>query len=191
MKRALSIASTVASVAVVLGLLGLLVWAIIRGVEAEPAIVGSLGTAALGVIGGIATAGYQGRVERRESAERQRREAITPYYERLIEYVRGLAESTDAGDPSPDDVKFLGDLQDKLLLWGRAPMIRDWAESMRTAERVAKGEAKMIESMLAYAGILLAIRKELGHDDSQLDVRDLLRVFVTDIDEHLLPAADR
>jgi len=72
-------------------------------------------------------------------------------------------------------------LQDKLLIWGPAPVVRAWAQAMRIFE----SDPEPTDALPAYAGLLRAIREDLDHDDSQLDTRDLLRLFVTDIDDHL------
>jgi hypothetical protein len=169
----------------ILAVVGVLVWAIARGVEADPALVGSLVAAGLSVVGGIAVAGYQARLQRKEAAERTHREEITPYYRKLIKVVRGLGKRSSKGRSSDrQDIAFLGDLQDQMLLWSGSKVIRAWVEAMRLAET----NPDPADITIAYGQILLAIREELGHEDADLDVRDFLRVFITDIDKHLPPS---
>lgn len=92
--------STAVGLVIVLGLLGLIVWGIVRGIHEDPALVATVLTAGVTVVGGIGVAGYQGRVQRRETAERIRREKITDYYEALIKYVSDMAEHADLEEPS-------------------------------------------------------------------------------------------
>lgn len=39
--------------------------------------------------------------------------------------------------------------------------------------------------ILDWGNMLLAIRKDSGHGDRKLDKRDLLRITITDVDQHL------
>jgi hypothetical protein len=49
----------------------------------------------------------------------------------------------------------------------------------------AEANGSTLGAVQAYEGLLLAIRKDLGHDDSDLPKWDLLRVFISDLDDHL------
>ena len=42
--------------------------------------------------------------------------------------------------------------------------------------------------MVAWEVLLRAIRKDLGHDDADLPLYELLRLFITDFDEYFEPA---
>lgn len=86
------------------------------------------------------------------------------------------------GSRRPDyKTQFMASFQDKLLIWGSAPVVAAWANAMRVFE--SKPEPR--DATVAYAVLLRAFRSELDHDDGSLDNRDLLRLFITDIDEHL------
>jgi hypothetical protein len=67
-------------------------------------LVGALATTGITVVSGIAVAGWQARVQRREAAERLQRETITPYYDKLIRMVSSRALIADDVDPSEDAV---------------------------------------------------------------------------------------
>lgn len=68
-----------------------------------------------------------------------------------------------------------------MLMWSNAQTISTWVEAMRLLETEPGPE----EATLSWGRVLRAIRAELGHDDSSLDTRTLLRMIITDIDDHL------
>jgi hypothetical protein len=165
------IAATVA-----LAALGLAAWAFVRAAIDEPAVVGSVVT----VVGGFLGVQWQQRRVERDRLAQARRDEIAPTYKQLIEWFRTAG---DADKPTSEQEEFFVDLQNKLLLFGPAPVLQAWASGMRTVEAGEEdGDPK--KPILAYAEILKAIRADLGHDDSNLANRDLLRVFINDIDEH-------
>jgi hypothetical protein len=158
---------------------GIAIWAIIRGIQQEPAIVGSLMTA----LSGLGILALQQRGQRKDAIRQARREQLAPLYEKLTNLVRTIAKvDSEAGQRRAEQV--LSEFQDKLLIWGPPSLVRAWANAMRTFER----DPSSSEAVMAYAEILLEIRSELGQDDQELDPRDLLRLFITDIDEVLPPA---
>lgn len=110
-----------------------------------------------------------------------RREQLSPMYDGLTGVVRSLGGDDSKRATQRKAEQSLGTFQDKLLIWGPPALIQAWADAMRTFER----ETESVEAMLAYAGILREIRRELGHNDAELDARDLLRLFVNDIDAHI------
>lgn len=138
----------------VISVAGLAVWAFIEAVQAEPAIVGSVATAALAV-GGVV---WQQRRTERERLAEVRRERMAPMYEDLLGFVLRGGQSSEQGEPPEDLSAFMKDLKGRQLLLGASE---------------------------AYEGLLRAIRRDLGHDDSDLAKWDLLRVFINDLDDHL------
>jgi hypothetical protein len=161
---------------------GVLIWAIVEGVNANPSVVGSLLAAGISVAGGIGVASYSAGLQRREAAERVQREKMAPYYETVIQMVSTMAENVDEeGQARQEDIEALSALTNNMLLWSSPETIMTWTESMR----VTQGDPSPVEAMLAFSRILRAIRAELGHKDAELDARDLLRVIINDIDDHI------
>lgn len=167
----------------IVGAVGGFVWILVEGVRADPGLVGALVTTGITVVSGIAIAGWQARIQRRETAERLQRETIAPYYDKLIRQVSNRAESVESGGPSQEDIDAMSEIQHQMLMWSGADTINAWTEAMRIIETQPSPE----EMMLQYSRVLRAIRAELGLDDSNLDARNLLRVLITDIDEHIPP----
>jgi hypothetical protein len=161
----------------VVGLIGLGAWAFLQGIQEEPAVLGALATAASAIV----VVSLQQRAQRRDAIKEARREQLVPLYEGITTQMRTLAK---APSPTPELEAFMAMLQDKLVIWGPAPVVKAWVDAIRVFE----SEPDPSDALLAYATLLRAIREDLDHDDSQLDTRDLLRLFVTDIDDHLPPS---
>lgn len=145
--------------------------ALIYSLVLDPAIAGPVA----GAIGVIAVAVVQRRWEKKQELERSRREQMSPIYERLVGILR---ESPGKEETS----EFFKDLTTKMLLYGPAPIIKEWIEfrlrGMSTAD-----DPTNPTSLLNYEKLLLLVRKDLGHDDSKLKRGDLLRIYVNDFDE--------
>ncbi|HEX4805453.1 MAG TPA: hypothetical protein VFU94_06100 [Conexibacter sp.] len=163
---------TALSVVVVVALAGVLGYAIIRGVTADPAVVGSFLTAAIAFV----AVEFGRQREKRLQLLQSHRERMAPIYEDLLKMmVRGAR----AG--SRPDERFMREFQRKLLLYGATPVIAAWLIVMRAFE--ARGEADA-GTLLQWEGVLFAIRADLGHDNGALKPGDLLRIYVTDADEY-------
>ena len=163
----------------VIGVAGLAVWAFIEAVQAEPAIVGSVATAALAV-GGVV---WQQRMTERERVAEVRRERMAPTYENLLGFVLRGGQSSEQGEP-PED--FMKDLKGRQLLLGASSEIIRAFNAWQAETHEAEANGSPLGAIQAYEGLHRAIRKDLGHDDSDLARWDLLRVFINDLDDHLL-----
>jgi hypothetical protein len=166
----------------VAALAGLIVWAFIEAVRAEPAVVGSVATAVVGLFGVL--------WQQRRSEEARLREAhrarMTPVYDDLLKMF--LDNLGSGGGIHAEAEDFMKDLKGRQLLLGASTeMIRafnDWQRSTVTAQ--ADGNSMSV--IFAWEDLLRAIRRDLGHNDADLQRGELLRVFITDIDDHVAAA---
>jgi hypothetical protein len=166
----------VVSVAVV----GLLAWAFIEAVQADPAVVGAVATAVLGVVGVV----WQQRQSEKARLREAHRDRMTPVYHELLKHVWQQAGRADQ-QPSDEVAEFMRDLKARQLMLG-AP--REMIQAFNRWEREAKaaqGESDGIALIFAWEELLRAMRRDLGHDDSGLARGELLRVFMDDIDGFL------
>jgi hypothetical protein len=124
---------------------------------------------------------------RRRTAQQYRWDKIAPTYEGFIQHLRHTGNLSEKEARSPEEQQraeeIMGEFSDKLLLWGSPEVVKAWVDALRLME--AKPNLQGTGPVLAYAQVLLAIRKDLGQSDGSLDARDLLRVVVSDIDKHL------
>lgn len=157
---------------------GLGIWAFIEAVKAEPAVVGSLGVAVVGVLGVV----WQQRQSERARLREAHRDRMTPVYYDLLGAFKRL--STEEGKVDPEIQELFMDLKARQLLLGASSeMVRAFnVWQSRTNEVQEQGDP--IQAVRVWEGLLLAIRKDLGHEDANLPEGELLRLFITDYDEH-------
>lgn len=168
-----------AGLAIIVAVTGLLAWAFIEAVKAEPAVVGSIGVAVVGVLGVV----WQQRQSERARLREAHRDRMTPvYYELLGAFKRFSTEDGAATDPEIEEL-FLDLKSRQLLLGASSEMLRAFNTWQKTANELQERDDP-IAAVAAWESLLLAIRRDLGHQDSDLPQGELLRLFITDYDEH-------
>jgi len=151
---------------------GLIVWGFIEAVQAEPAVVWSVATAAIGVYGVI----WQQRRAEQSRIREAHRDRMTPVYDDLLRLVLNSMDKRKRNQAKTED--FMRDLKGRqLLLGGTSDMIRAfnlWEATVSAAQKAGRDEV----AVFAWEDLLRAIRCDLGHDDSDLAHGELLRVFI-------------
>jgi hypothetical protein len=171
---------TLFGVAISVAIVGLVAWAFIESVQAEPAVVGAVATAVLGVAGVV----WQQRQSEKARVREAHRDRMTPVYHELLKRV-WQQTGQESQQPAEDVAEFMRDLKARQLILG-APreMIRAFNCWEREA-RAAQEKEDNIALVFAWEELLRAIRRDLGHDDSGLPRGELLRVFMDDLDQFL------
>jgi hypothetical protein len=171
---------TLFGVAISLAIVGLFAWGFIEAVQAEPAVVGAVATAVLGVAGVV----WQQRQSERARLREAHRDRVTPAYHELLKLV--WQQTNPATQQKSAEVEeFMRDLKARQLVLG-AP--KEMIEAFNRWERDAKAAQEADDSIalvFAWEELLRAMRRDLGHDDSGMARGELLRVFMTDLDEFL------
>jgi hypothetical protein len=157
-------------------LIGLAVWLAIEGARKEP---GSVAAA----LGAVAVVVYQRRWEKRQEIDRLHRDKMAPIYEELIDTLKDMERLNDP-EKQKEVLNFLNkDLTTKLLLYGPTSLIKEWGTWRTNAAGVTDPADPRI--LLGYERILLAVRADLGHDNSELAPLDLLRVYINELEESI------
>jgi hypothetical protein len=163
---------------VVVGGGGLVIWAFVEAVRTEPAVVGSIGVAVVGVLGVV----WQQRQSERARLREAHRDRMTPVYYDLLGAFKKFTAGAAEQDPEIEEL-FIDLKSRQLLLGASSQMVRAFnAWQGRANELQERGDST--GAVLAWEELLLAIRKDLGHQDSDLPQGELLRLFVTDYDDH-------
>lgn len=171
---------TLFGMVVSLTVVGLFAWGFIEAVQAEPAVVGAVATAALGVAGVV----WQQRQSEKARLREAHRDRMTPAYHELLKRVWQQAGPATQ-QPSEEVAEFMRDLKARQLILG-AP--KEMVEAFNRWERDAKAAQEAgdnIALIFAWEELLRAMRRDLGHHDSDMARGELLRVFMDDIDEFL------
>jgi hypothetical protein len=152
----------------------------VEAVQSEPAIVGSIGVAAAGAIGVV----WQQRQAEKARIREAHRDRMKPIYYDLLGTVFKKIAGGKSGGPDPKAEEFFRDLKARQLTLGASSdMVQAFnAWGKETAQ--AQKEGSDLNAVIAWEVLLRAIRKDLGHDDADLPPLELLRLFITDFDEH-------
>jgi hypothetical protein len=159
---------------------GLFVWAFVEAVRAEPAVVGSVGVAVIGVAG-VVLQQRQAEQARLRGAHRDR---MSPVYDELLKVIWSKVSGMQAEELDPEVEAFFRDLKARQLTLGASSAMvqafNQWTEITKTAAEADDSKA----AVATWELLLRAIRSDLGHKDSDLPPGELLRLFITDYDEH-------
>lgn len=165
---------------VVVAAVGLIVWAFIEAVRAEPAVVGSIAVAVIGVSGIV----WQQRQVEKARLREAHRDRMSPVYDDLLKTIWGKVSGAKTDEIDPEVEAFFRDFKArKLTLGASSAMVQafnEWTDATKAAAEAGDNTA----AMAAWEFLLRAIRSDLGHEDSNLPPGELLRLFITDYDEH-------
>jgi hypothetical protein len=155
-----------------------LVWVMVAGLLNDLATAGPVIAAAVALA--VFAAGEV--FTRQRVAQQYRWDKIADDYEGFVELVRTMGDTLkeNNGELPQETLERMGKFSDKLMMWGTPDVIRAW----RDVKRAADEDLEPAEAMMRFGAVLVAIRKDLGHNRN-LDVRDLLGVTINDIDDHI------
>ena len=163
----------------IIGLVALVCWGFVEAVQAEPAIVGSIGVAAAGAIGVV----WQQRQAEKARIREAHRDRMKPiYYDLLGTVFKKMGGKGDESDPKAEE--FFRDLKARQLTLGASSAMVQAFNAWGKETAQAQKEGSDLNAVVAWEVLLRAIRKDLGHEDSDLPPLELLRLFITDFDEH-------
>ncbi|HET9678414.1 MAG TPA: hypothetical protein VFP21_13025 [Solirubrobacterales bacterium] len=163
---------------------GLAIWAFVEAVRAEPAVVGSVGVAVIGVAGVV----WQQRQAEEARLREAHRDRMSPVYDELLKVIWSKVAGTQTEEIDPEVEAFFRDLKARQLTLGASSAMvqafNRWTDLTKAAAEAGDNEA----AVAAWEFLLRAIRSDLGHKDSELPPGELLRLFITDYDEHFATA---
>lgn len=123
--------------------------------------------------------------ERKMVIEKELREKKIPMYEEFIEFFLNMFLSKKIKDKEMSDDEmnnFFNKFTQKLLVWGSDEVISQWSNYRR---KVLKNPQDTEKTMFEFEKLLLAIRKDTGHANKNINQGDLLGLFINDIDDYL------
>jgi hypothetical protein len=141
------------------------------------------------VLGSVTVVVYAKRQERKRENEFELRKKKAVVYEEFVEVLFGSIFAVNAqqgptqqGDPIDD----LRKLTRQMVPWAADGVIRKFSNFRRTLLHGANtGHLEQSDTLLLLEGILLEIRKDLGHKNEKLNPGDLLTLFINDLDANL------
>lgn len=126
------------------------------------------------------------RWERTRDIEVEHRKVQLPIYEEFIKQVFGLllpkkgtgTKDAETKCDDPDLGNYLREFMQQIILWGSGDVLKKYRDFTKRAAAQPGDPGTFI----AFESLLYAIRSELGHSNKGLGQKDLLRMFINDID---------
>jgi len=103
----------------------------------------------------------------------------------LINFSLKIQFAEKAGGKPPTEqatIKFFAEFIPKLIVWGDERVMKSFCVFRDTA---VNNPTPSSEILFIFEGLLLKIRKDLGHKDRSLKRGDILGLFITDIEKYL------
>ena len=101
-------------------------------------------------------------------------------YQQFFKFFMGVlqnAKSNGARGLTQKQVKEMLNLKTELVIWSNSDVIDAWNEFELTTETAPVGQPRPI--LLAMEKVMRVMRKDLGHDDSELAEGALFSLFLT------------
>jgi hypothetical protein len=134
------------------------------------------------IIGSVITIVFSARNQKRREIEAEHRKQKAEMYDSFMEmwFDNLLKEKTGAESVTESDllVKMIGFTR-KMTVWGSDEVLREF---IRFREAVTQQTDAPMESLILLENLLFAMRRDLGHDNKNLNQTDLLRLFINDLD---------
>jgi hypothetical protein len=181
------------SLFLIFGAIALLAYYLFTNLQKEIAAVIVAGT--LSVLSLIITR----HLEKRSEIEKDIRQRKTEVYEGLIKYMfKEFFFSKKLGDSRSVDeqkklVQTLQNIHVDMLIWGSDEVLAQWIKYHRTIAQAGPTVSPwdlLVKSIMPLGDLLLAFRKDIGHNNKDLSNVDIMRMFINDIDDVLMKAIE-
>lgn len=125
---------------------------------------------------------YLGRYfENKKAVQEKLREHKIPVYNEFIESSLKYLLDKEAKQEKKDAeiLKFMRSITPKMMIWADDKSIKAWSDFRIQA---TKQDNRPLILMEKFEDIILAMRKDLGHKNKDLDRHELLKCFINDLD---------
>lgn len=149
------------------------------------AVAAAAGAVLLAIVNLVA----QKYVDRRRDIEARQRERKIKVYQRFLKFWFEFLLSPEnrkaraQGRQNVEEVApELNDITQQLILWASDSTLKAHSDFRRLLSDT-KRKPRPTEVMLKFERLLYQIRKDLGHNNRSLKERDVLALFINDVDE--------
>jgi len=140
----------------------LFIWGIYLSTDLDPAITATIITAASTLLASIIALATGRYLEKKKELESLHRDQKIPIYEKFLTGL--LMCFSNNKDLDFDLNKFINDWHQKIIVWGGPDVVNEYI-NWKIQLTTQRANVKTIDST---EKLILAIRKELGHDDHDL-----------------------
>lgn len=126
--------------------------------------------------------------ERKKIIEQTLRDKKCPVYEEFVQFILKIIIKKD--DVTQDEMlNFIINFTQKIIIWGSDDVLQKWQVFRNTTINLSNVQDQSPLhtqlNMVALENLLFAIRKDIGYKNNNIKQGDILRLFITDIDNYL------
>jgi len=127
-------------------------------------------------------------LERKSTIEQEQRPKKVEIYQELIHSILSLMPSQDSKQkPMTQEqmIEFLKKFTEVVIICGSNDVILAWSNWRK--KLIEADPQKSLELLLDLENLIIAIREDLGHKKGNIKQKDILRMFINDIDTAIPP----
>jgi hypothetical protein len=152
--------------------------------SASPQLASSIVSAGGIVLVAVLSSHLSKRAEQRREIDQEQRAKKAQVYEEFLDYwfavIRGVRRRLPEDERKEMDNIYYGSVPQQMVAWASEEVLREYAAHAAPLAPEDKDVA-----ILDFEGVLFAIRKDLGYNNEGLQRGDLMRLFLTGVDEYL------
>lgn len=161
----------------------LLMWDVFS--QVNPTVGAGMIAASATVVVSVMSVLVAKRLEYRVGLEKEHREKKIPFYEAFVAFVFRIGFADKLGLEQLTEKEMVQQataFTQNLIIWGSDEVIDAW---FRFRNKSFHGDDSGVEVLFAVEQLLLAIRKDVGHENKRLVPGKVLGLFINDIHEHV------
>ncbi|MYF39888.1 MAG: hypothetical protein F4221_03405 [Rhodothermaceae bacterium] len=178
----LLIGATILIVVALTGIGGLLV--ILDSLSVTPGLDTTLLVGVIAALGAVISAFISKRQERKAAVEAQLRDKKVPGYEMVIKLVYDVVDRVQKNEKINDRKMRtrMFEIMRQITVWAPDEIVEAFVKFKKSGSSFKQLDDPR-HTLDTIADLMLAIRKDLGHDTGNLDRKTILAMFVSDVDE--------
>ncbi|KQA22636.1 hypothetical protein AAY55_16315 [Vibrio metoecus] len=154
----------------------------------EPALGAALVAASATVLGFCFVRYFcQKKSESKALIASQLREKKVPVYEKIVNHIFLITFADKLGKQPPteaENIQFFANTTTELIIWGSKDIVDAFGDFRFQIMKITEStDPKVV--MASVEDLLLAIRKDLGHNHPNFKRGQLLRLYINDIEDHI------
>lgn len=159
----------------------------------DKTIAATLITAATTVVVAVITIVLGKLYEQRQQVQKENRDKRIPVYEDLLKFMFRFFDAAAVEKPVVQEEMnvFMSDFNQRFIVWGSDAVIAAWVRWRKYATMAATAPATAPVALFVYEDLIYAIRRDLGHRNSNLGRGDILAIFINDVDQILAQEAPK
>jgi len=171
--------SIIALLAIFWTVYGLLTYLVFGFTGIDPRLGAALAATAGTIVASIGLVVVSRWLERCAAAKKELRDKLTGVYEQLLQHLFRVMTSQRTGEviPEVETLRFMANFAQRMMVWGSDDVLAAWSR-LRTALADADATSRNQRTTVAYEELVRTIRRDLGHENRDLESGKLLALFL-------------